>query len=273
MRFATDATAHDHSFRMQIDESARWHHTHGILYKNDPDYICLRMESGPARSMASLVALNGYLYMISDDVSLYTEDKLEIAKKTMPNLAAATAETGELFSSSAMNYYRSIAKARDGECALSFGNAWVTHFVQYNRTWAVLNLIRTAKEVNGTTEIPLENLGLNPNAQYAVFDFWKQESRGFVTGKIKIDIPEYLDCTVIALTLVENDAELIGSSRHISMDAVSVLDTEKGLNSIKIKVQGPKDVYAEYWFACKEQIKSKKITYTGEEQEVIVQWH
>jgi len=273
MRFATDASASDHSFRMQVDESAYWHHTHGVLYKNDPDYICLRMENAPARSIASLIALNGYLYFISDDVSLYTDDKLEIAQKTMPNLHAATGETGLLEAKSAMNYSRNMLKPRKAEQALSFGNIWATHFAQHGRQWAVVNLIRTAQEAEKELEIPLENLGLNPYQQYAVFDFWEQKAVGFVNGKINMKIPEYLDCSVIALSPVNNEPEFIGSSRHVSMDAVSVLDIKKGKGSITLSVKGPKGASAEYFFVYAGEFKSVKISYKGEVQEVAVQWH
>ena len=273
MRFATDATAHDASFRMQVDETARWHHTHGILYKNDADYICLRMEKGLARSIASLTALNGYLYMISDEVSHYTEEKLEIAKKTMPNLHAAAAETGQLPADGAMNYFRSILNHREGECALSFGNMWATHFVQHDRSWAVLNLICTDKNAikspYAPVDVKLEKLGLNPDLQYAVYDFWNQKALGFVSGAITMEVPAYLDCSVLALTPVSNEPELIGSSRHVSMDAVSVLAIDKTANSISLTVKGPKNTVAEYCFAYKGDIKTVNVTYTGAEQEVI----
>jgi hypothetical protein len=234
------------------------------------------MESGPARSIASLVALNGYLYMISDDVSLYTEEKLDIARKTMPGLCAAAAETGPLPADAAMNYYRSMLSPRAEECPLSFGNVWTTHFAGHGRSWAVLNLVCTAKDEEKASQAPaeiqLEKLGLDPSLQYAAFDFWKQEPLGFVKGKLRVDMPGYLDCRVLALTPITDGPELIGSSRHISMDAVSVLSVEKAKSSIKMTVKGPKGTQGLYWFAYLNEIKKMKVMYSGEEQEAEVKW-
>ncbi|MCL1796390.1 MAG: hypothetical protein FWG37_05830, partial [Clostridia bacterium] len=250
MRIATDANASDDSFRMQVAESARWHHTHGILYLNDPDYICLRRNAAPARTLAALVSLNGYLYMISDDISAYNEEKLDIARKTMPPVdGAMTAETGALDTLSGMNYYRNILSPRVGETPLSHGNLWATHYYRYGRTWATVTLIHTWKgESPAKVEIPIENLGLDPELEYTAFDFWKQEPLGIARGSIVVAVPEYLDSTLLALTPVSDEVQLIGSSRHVSMDAVSVKGMTRSDDALEINLEGPEGSYADYWF-------------------------
>jgi alpha-galactosidase len=253
MRFATDATARDSSFRMQVDESARWHHTHGILYRNDPDYICLRMDEGPARAIAAMVTLNGYLYMISDEISLYDEARLDIARKTIPPVEAATAETGPLRLTNAMNYYRNSLLPRDGETLLSFGNLWTTHFAKHGRRWAVAQLIRTMSgDAPAEQEVPLESLGLDPAAAYAVFDFWRQKPLGFVSGSVRFEVPEYRDSTILSFTPVGDEVQLVASSRHVSMDAVSVTGMARNEGRLTVTVAGPVGTSADYWFALPE---------------------
>lgn len=256
MRFATDASASGESFRMQFDESARWHHTHGVLYLNDPDYICLRIDAAPARSLASFISLNGYLYMISDEVKHYTQEKLEIAKKTLPPTSAVTAETGPAGMSVAMNYYKTMTESRAGESALSFGNIWATHFAYLGRFWTVVNLVRTAwYAAPEKLTVPVKDLGLDPEATYVAFDFWKQRPRGFMTGKAVLDVPEYRDCTVLALTLVKEKIELIGSSRHVSMDTVSVVGMERAGSVLTLNLEGPTGSSTDYWFTAPEGTK------------------
>lgn len=253
MRFATDASASEESFRMQVDESARWHHTHGILYRNDADYICLRMEDAPAASLSTLTSLNGYLYMISDHISLYNEEKLDIARKTIPPVGASTAETGAPCFSLPMNYYENILAPRDGETPLSFGNLWATHYSREGRNWAVVTLVRTREEdPPKTIELSLAALGLDPDMQYAVFDFWKQSPLGFVRGKFMAEIPAYLGCTVLSFTPMSESLELVGSSRHVSMDAVSVTDIARQGNSLTLTLDGVENESFDYWFAVAE---------------------
>ncbi|MCL2361116.1 MAG: alpha-galactosidase [Defluviitaleaceae bacterium] len=249
MRFATDASATDYSFRMQIDESARWHHTHGILYLNDPDYICLRMDAAPSRSIASIISLNGYLYMISDEISHYNDEKLSIARKTISPTIAITAETGILGTVIPMNTYKTMTFPRDGEHALSFGNIWATHFNLHERQWCVVNLIRTAEyKAPSQIEIPMENLGLAPEKEYAVFDFWNQQPKGVIKGSALLDVPEYRDCTVLSFTPVSGDIDLVGSSRHVSMDTVSIEAISRKEHILELTVTGPSGTTVDYWF-------------------------
>jgi hypothetical protein len=257
MRFATDASATDSSFRMQIDESARWHHTHGILYLNDPDYICLRQDASPGRSLASFISLNGYLYMISDEISSYDKERLDIIKKTISPTRAVTAETGPINTTIAMNYYKSMVKPRNKESIYSNGSIWATHFSQYGRNWAVVNIIKAAQyEASEKIDIPPENLGLNPDISYAVFDFWKQEPLGFMKGHAPLPVPEYRDCTVVSFTPVSERIEFAASSRHISMDAVSVADMTREKDSLSLYVEGPAGVSADYWFIAPKEAKA-----------------
>ena len=46
--------------------------------------------------MLSLISLSGGLYMLSDTEDAYTEEKLEVIRKTLPPLPTRTAETGSL---------------------------------------------------------------------------------------------------------------------------------------------------------------------------------
>ena len=70
--------------RMQLFESARWFHTHRILFLNDPDHVCVRTKADWAKSVLSLISLSGELCMLSDTQQAYTPEKLDIIRKTLP---------------------------------------------------------------------------------------------------------------------------------------------------------------------------------------------
>jgi alpha-galactosidase len=257
MRFATDAAASDESLLMQIDESARWHFTHGVLYRNDPDYICLNRDTLKARLLSSLVSLNGYLYMISDDVRFYTEEKLEIARKTMPPTGAITAETGPLNCDTPMNYYAGMIRSHDNLPVLAHGNVWVTHFILGDRNWAVVQILRPSAAKNGDrVQIPVTDLALDPAYTYEAFDFWEQRSLGKVKGILNAVVPDPFSGRVIALTPLCHDIELIGTSRHVSMDVVSVKNIERDDDNLILTLEGVPGESFDYWFTGPANIEA-----------------
>jgi alpha-galactosidase len=263
MRFSGDASASPESFLMQVNESARWHVTHGVLYRNDPDYLCLTMDDAPARALAGMASLNGYLYMISDDVHRYDERKLEIARKTMPATGAVTAETGPLDFDAPMIYYKNMVnhqKAAAGRTQAQFSCAayslWATHFSHAGRTWAVVQFIRTAGAApENTISVSLADLGLDPAASYEAFDFWEQQALGRVTGNLRVETPAAFGSRVVALTPVRNGIELIGASRHISMDVVSVRDGTRKQGALVLSLEGIPGETFDYWFAAPEDVR------------------
>src|SRR5690554_2827263 len=65
-RIAMDANPTWAGVRMQLFESARWFHTHRVVFTNDPDHVCVRTDPEWARSALSLISLSGGLLMLSD---------------------------------------------------------------------------------------------------------------------------------------------------------------------------------------------------------------
>jgi alpha-galactosidase len=250
LRFATDASASRESFVMQIGEAARWHFTHGVLYRNDPDSLCLRMESPSARALASLFSLQGWVYMLSDDVELYTGEKLEIARKTLPPTGAVSAEGGPLDPEGPMNLHRNIIALRGDLPSLARGSLWAAHFAQEGRTWAVIQVLRPSP-VRGeeTLRIPLENLGLDPALVYGAFDFWEQKALGRAEGALELESPGAFGGRVIALTPLRHPLEFIGSSRHVSMDLVSVKALRREGSSLALDLEGIPGESFDYWFS------------------------
>jgi alpha-galactosidase len=264
MRFASDASASSESFLMQVDESARWHFTHGVLYRNDPDYLCLKMDDTPAKAITGLASLNGYLYMISDDTRLYTEDKLEIARKTMPPTDAVTAETGHLNCDTPMNYYENMTGLHGHVPALAPGCLWVTHFLLGDRKWAVVQLLRpSAIAVENGYTVPLEDLGLDPAFGYEAFDFWEQKPLGKVENSLTLQPPAAFGSRVIALTPLRKAVEFIGSSRHISMDSISVRELKWKAGTLVLSLEGVPGESFDYWFALGDEKHEPALHCTG----------
>lgn len=256
LRFATDAKDNERSFYLLVDESARWHHTHGILYRNDPDHLCMRSPFDMASSISAMASLNGYLYMISDEISCYTDDKLALIRQTIPPTDTITAETGSLNIATPMNYYGDMDQAHCAKESLMPGSLWVTHFVKGDRVWAVINLInKNPDNKKKKTVINLEKLQLDPAKKYIAFDFYAQKPIGFIERSLTVNTPVLYGNKVIALTEYDGNVQFIGSSRHVSCDSISVTDVQKTENGLKLSLSGVEDTCDDYWFVLPENVK------------------
>lgn len=246
-RISMDANPTWAGIRMQLFESARWFHTQRILFLNDPDHVCVRTRLDWAKSVLSLISLSGGLYMLSDTEDAYTEEKLAVIRKTMPPLTTMTAETGPLnldypaytwtklhgfavqssekpVSAEEVNLedaYNMAGNFPSMENNHPFSSLWSFHMRYHGKVWCVAG--RFATIPLRESEIPLERLGLDPNEAYHVFDFWEQSYLGCISGSFHGKRLELGCCQIAAFYKKEAYPQLIGSSRHVSMDAVSVL--------------------------------------------------
>jgi hypothetical protein len=247
-RVATDSNPSWRAIYMQIVESGRWFNTQRILFLNDPDHICVRTEIEWARTILSLVSLSGGLFMLSDSINNYDEQRLKMIKQCIPSLTTYTAETGQIDLS-----YGAFAR---GEYK-AFSTLWSFHFQTEYRTWCVLGRFAT---VNLKQEqIPLENLSLNPEIQYIAFDFWIQNFLGIVSNNINCKELIQGNCQIIGLTPLESRPQIIASSRHVSMDIVSVKNELWKENVMHINLDGVKDTTETYYFHVPEGYEFKYV--------------
>ncbi len=247
-RISMDANPTWAGIRMQLFESARWFHTQRILFLNDPDHVCVRTRLDWAKSVLSLISLSGGLYMLSDTKDAYTEEKLEVIKKTLPPLGTQAAETGSLdlgypaytwtklhgfavqssekpVSAEEVDLedaYNMAGNFPGMEKSHPFSTLWAFHLNHHGKQWCVAGRFATLPLQESI--IPLEKLGLDPKKAYHVFDFWEQSYLGCIKGSFTGKALELGCCQVLAFYQEEAYPQLIGSTRHVSMDAVSVLE-------------------------------------------------
>lgn len=245
-RISMDANPTWAGIRMQLFESARWFFTNRILFLNDPDHVCVRTKSDWAKSVLSLISLSGELYMLSDTPDAYTPEKLEIIQKTLPPLPTKTAETGplsldypaytwtklhgfavqshetpvemeDITLEEAMNMAGDFPSMDDDH---PFSSLWAFHIEKHDVKWCVMARIATMplKAVS----LPLKNLGLDTQKEYHAFDFWQQKYLGIVKNQVQCDALGLGQCQIVAFHEKTGEPQIIASSRHVSMDAVSI---------------------------------------------------
>ncbi|MDQ6420541.1 hypothetical protein RB620_14015 [Paenibacillus sp. LHD-117] len=265
-RIAGDSNPSWSAVCKQMVESARWFHTQRILYLNDPDYVCVRTEEAWGKSLLSLVTLTGGLLMISDNPDLYDKERIHSIQRCMPALPTAAGETGHLdmtypldltlpqaHGDSAIEQalpYAMLGLTADSQEPYPPSSLWAIHFDQTFRRWCVTG--RFAVIPLASTVLKLEALALDPDETYHAFDFWKQRYMGTVARSMEMEALELGHCQIIALIKAEKHPQLIASSRHVSMDAVSVLGEAWNGGTLRLDLSGVIETTESYWIAVPE---------------------
>lgn len=271
-RVSMDANPTWPGMRMQIVESARWFHAQRVLFTIDPDHICVRGKLAWVRSVASLVSLSGGLFMLSDPPAAYDDDRVEILRKCLPPLRTVAGETGPLDTSYPAYTWTKLhgfavergkpAPAEDmsledamhlaGEYptmhdAHPLSSLWAFHLTVPGRQWCVA--ARLATVPLDTCELDLSNLALDPDAEYHVFDFWPRRYLGLARGTLDCLPLAFGECQILAFTPASAGPTLVASSRHVSMDAVSVCRQHWSDGILTLQLTGIPGQTETYWFA------------------------
>lgn len=287
-RIAMDANPTWAGIHMQLFESARWFFSQRVLFVNDPDHACIRTKYEWAQSLLSLISLSGGLYMLSDTKEVYTPEKLELIRKTLPPLQTRTAETGPLN----MDYPAYTWTKLHGFAVQSndkpvkpeditlkevydmagiypgmdddhpFSSLWAFHLGNkaLRNGWCVMG--RFAVVPLGASKIKMTQLGLSEKKRYHAFDFWKETYLGVVQGDIYVPELQVGECQIIALHEVQEVPQFIASTRHVSMDAVSVLNCDYNGGVLNVILQGV-DGYTEKYYFCGNGMRCTDVQLTG----------
>ncbi|WP_042276228.1 alpha-galactosidase [[Clostridium] dakarense] len=270
-RIAMDANPTWAGIRMQIVESARWFHTQRILFLIDPDHICARTNIEWARSICSLVSLSGGLYMLSDPLENYDKDRLDIIQRTLPTLKTFTGETGNIdltYPAFTWTKLHGFAVPRENPVATEditiedainmagnyesmddnhpFSSLWNIHIDREYRRWSILGRFATVplKESN----VYFKDLGLDNLKEYLAFDFWEKKYLGRIKESINCRALDLGNCQIISLTEVKEHPQVIASTRHVSMDDVSIKSQNWINNTLILDLEGIKNTKEEYVF-------------------------
>ena len=254
MRVATDANPSWGAYSMQLRETARWYFAQRVLFTLDPDHVCVRGELKWVRMMLSLVSLTGGLFMVSDKAEDYDPVRLEMMKKTMPGLNTRAAETGPIdYASPACARMAKDIPLEEASRLMShidddetpFASLWSIHFAQNGRCWTVIQ--RAAAVPLKAVRVPLDRLALDPARRYCAFDFWTQQGWLVENGALEFGALALGDTSVVALTDITSGLPLlVGSDRHVSMDAVSVTGHRATARALSLSLRGFKGLEARY---------------------------
>ena len=270
-RISQDAMPTWAGMQMQLVESARWFFSQRILWLNDPDHVCVRAPFEWARTVLSMVALTGGLFMLSDAIKEYDEKRLRLVQRCIPPLTTFTAETGPLDTDYAAFTWTKFhgfhvldekpfdaetmtdeeARNQAGEWRTMndnhpFSTLWAIHIEKADvGRWCVAG--RFASIALRASRLSLVALSLDPERDYLLFDFWNEKYLGRVQGEIECPALELGHCQILAIRPALDRPQFLSSTRHISQDAISVRYQRWEDKAITLGLEGVSGTSETYW--------------------------
>ncbi|MEW6252033.1 MAG: hypothetical protein AB1716_15445 [Planctomycetota bacterium] len=271
-RISQDAMPTWAGMQMQVVESARWFFTQRVLWLNDPDHVCVRAPFEFARTVLSLVALSGGLFMLSDELKEYDAERLRLVQRCIPPLATMTAETGPLdtdyaaftwtkfhgfhvlaerpFDAESMSDEEARNQAGEWETQDEdhpFSTLWAIHLDNDAGRWCVVG--RFAAIALRASQLPISALHLPAGGDYLVFDFWEEKYLGRVHDALDCPALDVGHCQVLAIRPALDRPQFLSSTRHVSQDAISVRRQawDAAQRELTLELEGVCGTSESYW--------------------------
>ena len=181
------------SMRKAAKYIAQFHHLNDVVWRNDPDYMCLRLAPEKARAWASFVSLAGGHLMVSDKPSDYTPEHVRLMRQVAPPLVTKPLNAAPL--------------PPDPEY-------FTLNASKFGEEWAVVS--RQAWAPKAYESVLLSRFGLS--GPCLAFDFWESKFLGVVSEAPFHGLKEG-ECQVLGLRPLQNHPQVLGTDRHIGQGA------------------------------------------------------
>jgi hypothetical protein len=206
----------------------------GVVWRNDPDHCDILgawrtdpnaempvfglSAPAPVRTIVrpAICSIAGGVLMVSDKAEVYKEDRhLEGMKRSAPVLPTVPGQMYDPGHTAAGWWLQEIERPFD---------RWV---VLARFQWAQKREKEWVFDLKGEPhqEVTFSDLGLDADREYLVFEFWDQQFLGRFKGSFvapAMDTSTGMD--VFAIRETRAHPWVISTTRHISQDAVSLLD-------------------------------------------------
>lgn len=221
----------------QLYYFAEMFHLNRVMFVNDPDRMFMKVDPEWAKAKVSTVSLGGGIYMFGDKPDDLDRERIYILQRGLPSLETYPMESGPLHTDHPTYYpYKDIDESKEEDAMYRvgprvepdvdspFSTLWAVHFAKEWGCWCVVT--RNALWSLGESVVGLEKLGLDRNKTYLAYDFWEKKFLGELKDGLPMRALKYGSCQVVSLREKRNEPQLVASTRHVSMDAVSVKNSE-----------------------------------------------
>jgi alpha-galactosidase len=191
------------SMRRSAKYIAQFQYLNNVVWRNDPDYMCLRVPIPQAQAWVTLTALAGGHVMVSDPVIDYDPARVDLLRRVGPPMV--TRPTSVVPHEPDPEFVTlSAAKGED--------------------SWLVAG--RFAWSKRPALSLSAQKLGLNPRDRYLAFDFWKEQFLGTAEGACSFEEMPEGSCQVICYRRLLDHPQLLGTNRHIGQGVVELDDVK-----------------------------------------------
>jgi len=203
---------------------AQYNSFNNVVWRNDPDHI--ELSDREAYRSTAVTTLTGSLMMLTDKPERYRTGYVEPAKRSAPVLFTLPAQVYDVDPSRSQR----ISEV-DGEVSgkepkpFDAGLAPVCNLyvLEINRSferWLVLG--RMGGDFD---QLRLADLGLDPDKEYYVFDFWEKKLLGSFSGSLPAGrVDPAFNCQVLIFRERLARPQVLATNRHITGGGVDLLD-------------------------------------------------
>jgi hypothetical protein len=194
-----------------------------VVWRNDPDHV--ELSAAEAYRSTMVTSLTGSLLLLTDKPEVYRTPAVEPAKRAAPVLVTVPGQTFDVDPSRSQNLRRADVETSGKEPKVFDAGlvpACHLYLLEIDRPfedWLVLG--RTGGD---DREIRFEDLGLDPEREYFVFEFWSRALLGAFRGAFppgRTD-PKF-NCQVFCIRERLAHPQLLATSRHITGGGVDLI--------------------------------------------------
>lgn len=184
-----------------------------ITWHCDPDTVMVRnpLTLDEAKTIVSAIALTGQVYMASDFMARLPQKRLELYQKTMPSTPIVPID---------LYPYKIESNKKDGVVwccprVKEFPSAIDLKISAVSGVYDVVAVFNWDDHQQAKTISLQEDLGLDTEKPYLIFDFWEQKLKEISQDKIASLIPAHGTRVYIIRPVLERP-QLLATSRHIT---------------------------------------------------------
>ncbi|MBN1272041.1 MAG: alpha-galactosidase [Candidatus Aminicenantes bacterium] len=199
-----------------------------IVWRNDPDHIELSPQEAYRSTMVT--SLTGSLFLLTDKPEIYLTDLAEPAKRAAPVLFTRPGQLYDVDPSRFSQLDRvGTEVSGSGPRVFDAGQkpSVFLFLLEVNKpfeNWVMLG--RTAESENF---IPFGDLGLNPEMEYLVYEYWTKKLIGsFIRGFYPGTIDPRFNSQLFCVRERKNHPQVLATNRHISCGGYDLEDIDWG---------------------------------------------
>lgn len=188
---------------------------HRRWWVNDPDCLNMRktgsqLTDDELRTHITANFMGGGYVLFSDSIDRLPEDRRIMLAQALPSYGIAAQP---------INYMKSPGLGIPNMLNLPIEKNGEKHAVAAIFNW---------EERAADTELKMEDLNLDPNQEYHVFDFWTDSYKGIIKGTYQLKGQKPHSCELLAIKpVLKGEIQIVSTNLHLLQGTMEVSDVKR----------------------------------------------